>query len=358
MPESISSRQNFDELCLHELEHLFHQSFSSTKTEKSINICNQNLQLNFCSKSLAEMYYPALQHLALHRDQSKDPFTLFIIDVKEIENPSFSCLKDFLDTFFSKLIHQSHPLPGKHPSCRFLAFDDYAYFYCLSLGFGAWFVFNPNAFSHWHFANPFRYFFYDWLLQKDYQLVHASGISNGKSALIFTGSSGSGKSTTALTAFKAGYQLLGDDHCALSLGSDLKACSLFNTIKLDEPLLDNEFLYLKPHVHTYIRTEKISKGLVHTSQIPGIAPAEDVPVKALLTLKILENHQPACLTPIEPHSLAKVLLLTTIEQCKWVDRKEVFGNIIDVANRAPCYHLQLSHNFDENLQLIRRLFDA
>ncbi len=358
MPESIPSRQSFDELYLSELEHLFHQNFSSTKTEKSISICNQTLQLNFCSQSLAEMYYPALQHLALLPDQSKNPFTLFVIDVKDIKNPSFQCLKDFLDTFFAKLIHQSHQLPGKHPSCRFLAFEDYAYFYSISLGFGAWFVFNPNAFSHWHFANPFRYVLYDWLLQKDYQLVHASGISDGKSALIFTGPSGSGKSTTALTAFKAGYQLLGDDHCALSLGSDLKAYSLFNTIKLDEPLLDNEFLYLKPHVHSYIRTEKISKGLVHTSQIPGVAHANDIPVKALLTLEILENHQLASLIPIEPSSLAKVLLLTTIEQCKWVDRKNVFKNIVETANRAPCYHLQLSYNFDENLQLIRRLFDA
>lgn len=358
MPESIPSRQSFDKLCLNELEHLFHQSFSSTKTEKSIRICNQSLQIHFCSRAIEEAYYPALQHLNFITSQDKSPFNLFVIDVKDIQNPSFDCLKNFLNMFFANLNLQSHQLPEKYESFRFLAFEDFAYFYSHSLDFGAWFVFNSKSFSHWHFANPFRYFLYDWLLQEGYQLVHASGVSDGKSALIFTGSSGSGKSTTALAAFKAEYSILGDDHCALSLGSNLKAYSLFNTIKLDESLLEHEFLYLKSYVHTYIRTEKISKGLVHTSQVSGAELANDVPVKALLTLKVSNKNEPASITPIEPASLAKTLILTTVEQCKWIDRKDVFRNITEIANQAPCYHLQLSHNFNENIQLIRRLFDA
>lgn len=358
MPELISSRPRFDEFCLNELERLFHDSFSSTKTEKSVRICNQSLQIHFCSRSIEKAYYPALQHLTFPTPQDKTPFNLFVIDVKDIQNPSFHCLKDFLDMFFAKLNLQPHQSLENYESCRFLAFEDFAYFYSLSLGFGAWFVFNSKSFSHWHFANPFRYFLYDWLLQEGYQLAHASGVSDGKSALIFTGSSGSGKSTTALTAFKAGYQLLGDDHCALSLDSDLKSYSLFNTIKLDESLLENEFLHLKSHVHTYIRTEKISKGLVHTGQIPGVELANDIPVKALLTLKLSNKNEPASITQIEPASLAKTLILTTVEQCKWIDRKDVFRNITEISNKAPCYHLQLSHNFNENIQLIRRLFDA
>ena len=220
LSRSNQTHVNYDRSLEHKISVLFSSHFSES-AQASVTICNQLLTIHFGSSQLAQKYMPALQHLSTQADEdTKHSFTLYVVDVASVSQQSFS---SFLTNFFNKQVTAAAQKPA---TGHFLAFDNFAYYYNTATHWGVWFVYQHEHYSPWHFANPFRYFLYDWLVQKQYQLVHASGISNGQSALLFAGTSGSAKSTTALMALKEGYSLLGDDHCAVSFNAVPRAFSL------------------------------------------------------------------------------------------------------------------------------------
>jgi hypothetical protein len=352
MMPTLSNETHFKyDRCLENKIRAFFNSHFVAQEKTSLNICNQALSINFCSSKMAQKYMPALQHLKTTQDDGHDKsFTLYVLDVASITEHDFP---RFLTDFFCKGVS----LPEGRPTAgHFLAFDDFAYYYNSFTNWGIWFVHQYERFSQWHFANPFRFFLYDWLIQKNYQLVHASAISNGTTALLFAGASGSGKSTTALRALNDGYSLLGDDHCAISLSAEPRAFSLYNAVKLDAQLVESEFKSFQIFVKERIHTQKINKVIINLTTINPAFMSNDLPIKALVCLSIDKNANGPRLLPIPSSKALKHILLTTVEQCAWPSRKQTMSNIHTLVSQLPCYHLTLCPNHPKNLAQIRALF--
>lgn len=348
----IKTALDFDHFLKSKIQNLFENYFFE-QHESVLDICNQHLILKFSCLRMAKKYMPAIQHLQIvHKVPLKESFTLYILDIALITKQK---LREFLLDFFK--INNFTTLNDTALG-HFLAFDDFAYYFNDQTHWGIWFVNHHEQFSLWHFANPFRYFFYDWLVHNQYQLLHASAISDGTSALLFAGASGSGKSTTALMAMKYGYSLIGDDHCAVSLGEQPRAYSLYNAVKLDVKLLTEEFNFLQPFVKDAIHTQRINKSIINLAEVDSDFISSDTPIKALVCLSINTFNTVPLLQHLPKNKALNHILLTTIEQCAWSGRKQMMSNIHTLVHQLPCYHLTLCPTHERNLVILRGLFNG
>lgn len=333
------------------IESLFQKNFSNSCIY-SFEICYQKLLINFAHHSLAKKYMQALHHHKIISSETGDGFfNLYVLDVGMLGSQDFP---NFLSRFFNKI--EFSAIVKDYKNSYFFAFNNFAYFYDMDHHFGIWFVHDHETFSPWHFANPFRFFLYDWLQQRQYQLVHASGVSNGRSGLLFAGPSGSGKSTMALFASKKGYSLFGDDHCAFSLDPVPRAFSLYNTIKLDVKYMNHEFQEFERFAKKSIHTQKSHKVIINLAEVDSNLMDNDLPIKAIVCLSINTNISEPVLLPINTREALKSLLLYTIEQCAWTGRKASMVNMQNLVSRVPCFHLTLCPDYEKNLAEVGRLF--
>ena len=343
----------YDSELRHRLMGLFKTHFNNSYGEFKLNICDQPLNLHFSDEAMAQCYMPALNHLRQNESNLSTPFTLMVIDIGKIKGGAFNSLAEFIDVFFKTSVHSEK---NREHASHFLAFEDFAYYYNHQSNWGVWLTYNHKAFSQWHFANPFRYFLYDWLLKKNIQLLHTSAISNGTSTLLLSGPSGAGKSTTALLAMKAGYGLLGDDHCAVSVSPKPYAYSLYNAVKIDERLMANHFKDEASFSKAHIRTQKINKAIINVHDINPNKMHSGLPVRALVYLTIDKNTSTPDVEVISKSKALQVLSLSTIEQCAWVSRPKVFQNMKQIVDALPCYHLTLSSAFSQNIYALGDIF--
>lgn len=110
-------------------------------------------------------------------------------------------------------------------------------------GVAWWCAEHPDALEWWEEAAPFRPVLAWWLTSRQRYFVHGAALSLEGRATLLVGPGGSGKSTTALRAQRAGFGYIGDDYCIVaSTDSEMGArndplaryqvASLYRTIKL------------------------------------------------------------------------------------------------------------------------------
>ncbi|MGD2124292.1 MAG: hypothetical protein PVJ76_21360, partial [Gemmatimonadota bacterium] len=109
-----------------------------------------------------------------------------------------------------------------------------------------------------------------WHKDRDVQAIHAGFVSRNGDGVLFGGPGGAGKSTTALTCLKAGFEYMGDDYVGLKAlgGGEYEGHSLFCSTHL-EPKHLKRFPYLKEFAIPG-RLPREDKSLVLLSEVlPG-----------------------------------------------------------------------------------------
>lgn len=77
-----------------------------------------------------------------------------------------------------------------------------------------------------------------WLRDRKVQFVHSAMVARGDDGLLLCGQGGSGKSTTSLLAWRAGFRFLADDYIGLEQCGDLcRGHGLFSSTYVDEASL-------------------------------------------------------------------------------------------------------------------------
>jgi hypothetical protein len=105
-----------------------------------------------------------------------------------------------------------------------------------------------------------------------YQIVHASCAQVNGKGVLFTGKSGSGKSTAAYAMLRRGYSVLADDRILIKEGNPYQALAISDVIKIGSDALENffpELLNTEPlHLVAGDYYYKISEatGLTHLNQ--------------------------------------------------------------------------------------------
>src|SRR5262249_11008520 len=91
---------------------------------------------------------------------------------------------------------------------------------------------TPAPLPDWVKASPLRCLLHWWAQSRGCQLVHAAAVGDERGAVLITGKSGIGKSTTALACLEQGLSYLGDDLVLLQLDPAPWVHSLYATAKV------------------------------------------------------------------------------------------------------------------------------
>lgn len=116
-------------------------------------------------------------------------------------------------------------------------------------------------------------------------VLHASAVSDGHTALLFTGDSGSGKSTIATFLMKAGFRVLSDDFVPIAMTSP-EICSFPAAISVKSsafPLIKKVF----PEIGSYLQKETPEDELDEwfIPQTAEISTEMRVPARAIIFVR-------------------------------------------------------------------------
>ena len=342
----------FEHALHHELK-IYLDKFNQIYVERDIELAGNHIRLRFANRTLSDHYFQALQHLEIFpRNQDNPKLTIYVLDAAQLNKKNVTEIANEL--FKTAYINAGLTLTAPQTSTdHYFNAGYFLYYYSEPMQFGFWIIENIENLSNWHFANPFRFFLYDFLARKKIQASHVAAVGNDHSAVLLAGPSGAGKSTTALACLEENLNFFGDDHCLFSATGTPEVFSLYNSIKIDEKnIYQFPHLDLKPHHH--INNAGINKAIFYVNSKKN--DCRKKPIKAILKLERSADNTPS-MYKISPRETLQSIMLSTLAQCPWVKPKLVIENHQLLAEKVSGYCLMLSKNFEKNTALIRKILD-
>lgn len=166
-------------------------------------------------------------------------------------------------------------------------------------------------------------------------LTHAAAVGQNGRGLLLSGKGGSGKSTTSLACWDAGWQFVSDDYCWISVEPEARVYAIYKTAKL----LPNQ----PTDLPRWSRVDGLSgdKDVFNLAQNEKGRLVESLHLVALL-LPALSHAQQARLHPASPRDGLAGLSLSTMGQLAGASAStmKILRKVVDV---LPSYHLDLWH---------------
>ena len=177
--------------------------------------------------------------------------------------------------------------------------------------------------------------------------VHASSISTGTGAVLFTAHSGSGKSTFAAVLLKLGYHVFSDDFSPISLNNP-QVYSFPEGISVKNPSLQ----VLQPYYPELVDSGESLSDHVHEVFIPiseGELPKPE-PVKAIVFLQYNQEVE------LQFKPIANLQAMDRFLQQLWLPTTgKVAKQFMDWFFQIPCYTLTYSNTI-KAISSVTKLF--
>ena len=186
-----------------------------------------------------------------------------------------------------------------------------------------------------------------WHKDRDVQAIHAGLVARDGEGVLFGGPGGSGKSTTALTCLKAGFEYMADDYVALKALDDgsYEGHSLFCSTHLEPGHLE-KFPYLRPHAIPG-RLPREDKSLVLLSQVLPEGLSRKARIRAVALPRVVDAPRPS----IRPASTIEALLRLAPSSLILLPYAGVAAGEFEKLSRfletIPTYWLELGSAMDE-----------
>jgi hypothetical protein len=201
-----------------------------------------------------------------------------------------------------------------------------------------YFLTAPDSIPWYERAAPLRGMLHWGLGRADRLLVHAGAVGIGGGVVLLAGPAGSGKSTTAVAAFLAGLDYLGDDYVLVDLaGPRPVAHSLYATAKLSPAA--TALLPGLPEAHRGVPPHDAKK---HVLDISRLRP-DGVRTSASVMAIVLPRLSPGVATGVRRTSANAALLAlapTTVFQAPRHDGAAL-RPLAELVRRVPAYMLDL-----------------
>lgn len=286
----------------------------------------------FAGKKMEPVMTPALEHLRINELIQPD-LTLCVWDSESTgvemvphpcDIPSFTDRGDIWG-FYSNRIKTAF-----HYSDFSINVMD------LFKGTGIFWVESANSFPYWVYSSPLRTLIHWWLEKQGCQLLHAAAIGTDQGAVLITGKGGIGKSTAALSCFRAGFFYLSDDYIITKLYPEPKVYSLYNSAKLNfsdlERFCDFSDVVMNPEKRNNDKAvlylfPKYKKQIIN-----------ELPLRAIMMPNITERSE-SSYKPAGFWQIQKALSFTTLSHLP-NPGKHTIEYIYDLSNSLPKFILR------------------
>jgi hypothetical protein len=211
---------------------------------------------------------------------------------------------------------------------------------------------EPALMPAWEHTHPARLLWSAWARSRGLLTCHAAAVGSEGRGVLLVGSSGSGKSTTALVCMADGMQSAGDDYVLVEIAGQPKVHPLYTSTLL---AIDHARRYenLMPHVDHIARTGDRAKAVMFAGGADRPAISRGFPLVGIVALRVEPGSKPAY-TAASPGAVLRALAPSTLGQLGMVDAAGLRG-LADLCRRLPCFQLRLGDDPAPVPDLVRGL---
>lgn len=169
--------------------------------------------------------------------------------------------------------------------------------------------------------------------------VHGGLVAQGGRGVLLGGMGGSGKTTTSLLCFRAGFDYLGDDYIGLAppAGGRFTGYSFYTSTWLEPDHL-RRFPWLEAHAHASGPDE--DKQLVLLSDVAEGRLTEQATIVALALPQIIGGPDTTARRASATEAVLR-LAPSSILQLPFIDARPALDRMTDLARAVPAYRLAL-----------------
>lgn len=207
-----------------------------------------------------------------------------------------------------------------------------------------------------HYKQAIFITFYQHLRRRQLYLVHASAIGRHGKALLITGSSGAGKTTTMLTCVRSGFDFLGDDTTLVCQGPGRckLVVTLLNTLHVNESTIA-WFPELVPYLSA--APNPIGKRLVMINEVyPGcVAPQAEV---AAILMPQVTGKPKTTLEPVNKGEILAEMLYYSLDLNEPATARRHLEFLADLVEGVPTYRLRLGRDRERLPEVLSGLLES
>lgn len=310
-------------------------------------IAGARVEMRFAGETLPQVMAPALAHLDAPGDSAPPDIVLHLWD-----GPAPATPPPFSLDAYRRFGQRAVAYRGS-VALMYAPVNKLLYAYDRATRHGFFWTMDAAQLSIYERAAPVQTLFHWALAEYDWQIIHAAAIGTEQGGVLLIGSSGAGKSTTALSCLgQTGLRFLSDDKCLMRLQPASEAFALFSSAKIKADMLER-----LPHFRSLLagwdEDYKANKGLVFLHPTYADHLASSLPIKAILLPAVA--HQPhAALHCVAPTQVFRQLGPSTVI---WLPGAEAdnYRFTAELARRLPCYRLDLATDPQRNVDAIGAL---
>ncbi len=196
--------------------------------------------------------------------------------------------------------------------------------------------------------NPLLYL----LSRFGWMTVHASCVKVNGKGVLFTGVSGSGKSTAAYAMLRGGHRLLADDRILVRPeGGSFSALSISDVIKLDADAMSEFF----PKLLSLPALHRAGKEIYRkTSLLPGNNYINSARLKYLVVLERTGSATSAA-EKINPSRVIGSLFPVTLGDFEPEDMLKKFNFLMNMLEKLECYKVFFGTDMDKFSRVIDKI---
>src|SRR5574342_251941 len=204
-----------------------------------------------------------------------------------------------------------------------------------------------------HRAAPLQTILTWWLPLHGRSVVHAAAVGTEAGAVLLCGTSGSGKSTTALSCLRDGFDYLSDDLCALTLGKGVMVHTLYCTSKLFEHHLVDFPAFAR--VVSNPESRATEKAIAYLTDDRSARICGKLPLRAAIVMAS-KVEGPPVLRRVRPLKVLLAIGPNTLYSFPGFGRRGFAGQAAFLS-RVPCFEMDLSQDIEANPKALRALLE-
>lgn len=233
----------------------------------------------------------------------------------------------------------------------------------LRTGFNRWnrhiagWVGSHQKLTQYELGRPLHSELMLWHKDRDVQAIHSGLVARDGDGVLFGGPGGSGKSTTALTCLKAGFEYMADDYVGLKAMPDgsFVGHSLFCSTHLEPDHL-KKFPFLEPYAVPG-RLPREDKSLVMLSRVRPQGLSRKATIRAVALPIVVGAESPRIREATKVESLLRLAPSSLLMLPYAGIAAQEFEKLSQFLQDVPTYWLELGGNMDEIPNRIGEILD-